>query len=139
MSILSAEQESLNLRPRHRWAVVEYHRMGEVGLLNEDSRVELIDGEIIEVAPIGSLHGGNVNRFIRLFSRVVSDKAIVTAQNPVVLDSYSEPEPDIALLRWRVDDYEQSHPRAFKVTGPSLAGRASGRPRHEAAGGRGPV
>lgn len=115
MSILSAEQESLNLRPRHRWAVVEYHRMGEVGLLNEDSRVELIDGEIIEVAPIGSLHGGNVNRFIRLFSRVVSDKAIVTAQNPVVLDSYSEPEPDIALLRWRVDDYEQSHPHPEDV------------------------
>ena len=66
MSTPLADRELLNIQPRHRWTVAEYHRMGEVGLLNEDSRVELIDGEIVEMAPIGSLHGGNVNRFIRL-------------------------------------------------------------------------
>ena len=115
MSTPLADRELLNLQSRHRWTVAEYHRMGEVGLLNEDSRVELIDGEIIEMTPIGSSHGGNVNRLIRLFSRVIGDKAIVSAQNPVVLGGYSEPEPDIALLRWRADDYEQSHPHPEDV------------------------
>ena len=62
-----------------------------------------------------SPHGGNVNRFIRLFSRVVGNHAIVAAQNPVALGGYSEPEPDIALLRWRADDYEQSHPHPEDV------------------------
>ena len=115
MSTPIAERELLNSQPRHRWTVAEYHRMGEVGLLNEDSRVELIDGEIIEMAPIGSAHGGNVNRFIRLFSKVVGDKAIVAAQNPVVLSGYAEPQPDISILRWRADDYEQSNPHPEDV------------------------
>lgn len=115
MSTPFVERESLNLQPRHRWTVAEYHRMGEVGLLNEDSRVELIDGEIVEMAPIGSSHGGNVKRFIRLFSKVIGDKAIIAAQDPVVLSGYSEPEPDIALLRWRADDYVQSHPHPEDV------------------------
>ncbi len=115
MSTPLAERELLKHQPRHRWTVAEYHRMGEVGLLNEDSRVELIDGEIIEMAPIGSFHGGNVNRFIRLFSKVVGDKAIVAAQNPVVLSGYAEPQPDLAILRWRADDYEQSNPHPEDV------------------------
>jgi Uma2 family endonuclease len=115
MSTPMIERELLNSQPRHRWTVAEYHRMAEVGLLNEDSRVELIDGEIIEMAPIGSAHGGNVNRFIRLFSKVVGDKAIVAAQNPVVLSGYAEPQPDISILRWRADDYEQSNPHPEDV------------------------
>jgi len=115
MATSIAERESLNLQPRHRWTVAEYHRMAEVGLLHEDSRVELIDGEIVEMAPIGSAHGGNVNRFIRLFSKVVGGKAIVAAQNPVVLSGYAEPQPDISILRWRADDYEQSNPHPEDV------------------------
>ncbi|MCB1920590.1 MAG: Uma2 family endonuclease [Candidatus Competibacteraceae bacterium] len=115
MSTLIAESQSLKFPLRHRWTVAEYHRMAEVGLLNEDSRVELIDGEIIEIAPIGSPHGGHVKRCIRLFSKVVDDKAIIAAQDPVVLGNYEEPEPDIALLRWRDDDYEQMHPRPEDV------------------------
>ncbi|MDS4031265.1 MAG: Uma2 family endonuclease [Candidatus Contendobacter sp.] len=110
-----AEREALNLQPRHRWTVAEYHRMGEVGLLHEDSRVELIDGEIIEMAPIGSAHGGNVKRFIRLFSKVIGNKAIIAAQDPVVLSGYAEPQPDISILRWRADDYEQSNPHPEDV------------------------
>ena len=61
MSTLSAERELWNLQPRHRWTVAEYHHMAKVGLLNEDSRVELIDGEIVEMAPIGSEHAGHNN------------------------------------------------------------------------------
>ena len=115
MSTPFLERESLNLQPRHRWTVAEYHRMGEVGLLNEDSRVELIDGEIMEMAPIGSEHGGKVNRFIYLFSKIFGDKAIIAAQNPVILGGYGEPQPDVAVLRWREDYYERAHPHAEDV------------------------
>jgi Uma2 family endonuclease len=95
---------------RHRWTVAEYHKMAEVGLLNEDARVELIEGDIIEMAPIGSGHGGKVKRFIHLFSRLLGDTAIVAAQDPVVLGKRSELQPDIAILRWRDDFYESAHP-----------------------------
>ena len=114
MSTPLIERELMNV-PRHRWTVGEFHRMAEVGLLNEDSRVELIDGEIIEMAPIGSFHGGNVNRLTRLFSKVIGDKAIISVQNPVVLGGYAEPQPDLSILRWRGDDYEQSNPHSEDV------------------------
>jgi Uma2 family endonuclease len=80
MSTPLAERELLNSQPRHRWNVAEYHRMGEVGLLNEDSRVELIDGEIIEMAPIGSFHGGEVKYFNNKFVSLLSGKVIVSVQ-----------------------------------------------------------
>ena len=107
--------DDLALKPRHRWTVAEYHRMAEVGLLNEDSRVELIDGEIIEMALIGSQHSGKVNRFISLFSKAFSNRAIISAQNPIVMGGYGEPQPDITILRWREDFYEQAHPHAEDV------------------------
>ena len=111
---LDADQTETGYQ-RHRWTVAEYHRMGEVGLLNEDSRVELIDGEIVEMAPIGSEHGGKVNRFIYSFSRFFGDQTIIAAHNPVVLGGYGEPQPDIAILRWREDYYERAHPHAEDV------------------------
>lgn len=104
-----------DLHARHRWTVAEFHRMAEVGLLNEDSRVELIDGEIIEMAPIGSQHSGKANRFVYLFSKVFGKKAIIAAKNPVVLGGYGEPQPDMTILRWREDFYEQAHPHAEDV------------------------
>ena len=107
--------EELVLRPRHRWTVAEYHRMAEVGLLHEDSRVELIDGEIIEMAPIGSEHAGHNNHLLSLLAYHLHGKAIVAGQNPVILGGYEEPQPDIALLRWRNDYYRTAHPRAEDV------------------------
>ncbi|MER2529401.1 MAG: Uma2 family endonuclease [Candidatus Competibacter denitrificans] len=101
--------------PRHRWTVGEFHRMAEVGLLNEDSRVELIDGEIVEMAPIGSEHAGHNNHLLSLLAYRLYGKAVVAGQNPVVLGGYEEPQPDIALLRWREDYYRTSHPRAEDV------------------------
>jgi Uma2 family endonuclease len=85
--------------------------MGEVGLLAEDARVELIEGEIVEMAPIGSPHGGKVKRLINLLVSLLAGKAIVAAQDPVILGNHSEPQPDIALLKWRDDYYEKAHPR----------------------------
>ena len=100
---------------RHRLTVDDFHRMGEAGIFHEDSRVELIAGEIIDRAPIGSQHGGAVKRLLRLFDRAVGDAAIVSAQDPVILGPYSEPQPDIALLRPRDDFYASSHPRPEDV------------------------
>ena len=107
--------EELVLRPRHRWTVAEYHRMAEVGLLHEDSRVELIDGEIIEMAPIGSEHAGHNNYLMSCLAHRLYGKAVVAGQNPVILGGYEEPQPDIALLRWRNDYYRTAHPHAEDV------------------------
>ena len=93
-----------------RFTVDEYHRMAETGILAEDDRVELLDGEIVEMSPIGSRHAATVTRLEHLFHRLVRDRAIVRGQNPVRLDRYSEPEPDIALVTPRADFYAAEHP-----------------------------
>lgn len=94
----------------YRFNVDEYHRLGEAGILGPDDRVELIDGEIVMMTPIGSRHAATVDRCTDLFTRLVGTKAIVRVQNPIQLDDYSEPEPDISLLRRRADFYESGHP-----------------------------
>ena len=95
---------------KHHFNVDEYYRMTEVGLLSEDDRVELIEGEIIEMSPIGSKHGGTVNRSSAFLSRKLVDVAIVSVHNPVRLDDFSEPQPDLALFKPRKDYYSNSHP-----------------------------
>ena len=90
------------------FTVDEYHRMSEAGILSETDRVELIDGEIIKMSPIGKRHAACVKRLNSALNRKVSDYAIVSVQDPVRLDDYSEPEPDIALLKPRDDFYAQA-------------------------------
>jgi len=90
---------------RHRITVDEYHRMAEVGLLAPDARVELIEGEIIDMAPIGREHSSIVDQLNRLFVRAVGDDAIVRVQGSVRLSNMSEPEPDVVLLKPRSDFY----------------------------------
>jgi Uma2 family endonuclease len=82
--------------------------MAETGILSEDDRVELIEGEIIKMSPIGSYHAGCVNRLNALLTRRVGPAAIVSVHNPVRLDDYSELEPDIALLKRHADFYARS-------------------------------
>jgi Uma2 family endonuclease len=88
--------------------VAEYHRMGEVGILTEDDRVELIEGELVAMSPIGSYHAGTVNKLNHSLVHAVGERAIVSVQNPVRLDDHSEPEPDFALLRPRPDFYQDA-------------------------------
>lgn len=95
---------------RHRITVDEYHRMAEVGLLAPDARVELIEGEIIDMAPIGPPHSSVVNQMLRLMMRAVGDLAIVQSQGAVRLNMRNEPEPDLALFRPREDFYRHQHP-----------------------------
>jgi len=99
-----------DLYHRHRYTVEDYERMGAAGILGEDDRVELIEGEIIDMPPIGSPHGGSVNRIAQKLTLAVGDRAIVAVQNPIRLDDFSEPQPDIALLKPREDFYAARHP-----------------------------
>jgi hypothetical protein len=89
--------------------------MARAGILPEDSRVELINGEIIDMAPIGSRHAAAVKQLTRILNRAVGDTAIVSVQDPIHLDPHTEPQPDLALLRPRDDFYKTAHPRAADV------------------------
>ncbi len=97
------------------FTVDEYHRMSEAGILSETDRVELIEGEIIKMSPIGKYHAACVKRLNTILNRRVSDYAIVSVQDPIRLDDYSEPEPDIALLKLRDDYYAQELPTVEDV------------------------
>ncbi|MBD2294182.1 Uma2 family endonuclease [Anabaena sphaerica FACHB-251] len=95
-----------------RFTVEQYHQMNEAGILTEDDRVELINGEIIEMSPIGRRHAACVNRLNFLFSQLLGKRVIVAVQNPIILDNLSEPQPDISLLKPRADFYESGLPQA---------------------------
>lgn len=95
---------------RRRFTVDEYHRMVAAGVLGPDERVELLDGEVVRVSPMGSPHAACVRRLSRLLGRGAGDRAQVAVQLPLRLDAHSEPEPDVALLRPRDDDYAAAHP-----------------------------
>ena len=90
--------------------------MAEAGILTREDRVELIDGEIIDMNPIGSPHAALVKRLNRLFARAAAEgMVLVGVQDPLRLDAYNEPEPDLMLLRPRADDYQANHPGAADV------------------------
>lgn len=102
---------SVNPAEYHNLTVSEYERMGENGIFPPDARVELIEGEIIEMSPIGSRHAACVDLITEVFNEQLRGRAIVRAQNPIVLDDFSEPQPDITVLRFRPDRYRAAHPR----------------------------
>jgi len=99
---------------KHVFTVTDFERMAETGILSENDRVELIEGEIIEMSPIGKSHAACVDRFTRLLSRL-DNKVILRVQGPIQLDDYSEPQPDLTLLRHRDDFYAGSLPRPADV------------------------
>ena len=81
---------------RRRFTVHDYHRMGEASILHEDDRVELIEGEIVEMAAIGTRHFSCVNRLNRLLVMSVGDEAVISVQNPVRPNEHTELQPDLA-------------------------------------------
>ena len=95
---------------KRAFTVREYHRMGEAGILREDDRTELIDGEIFRMPPIGSPHAACVDRLTALTTRALGPRVIVRVQNPIVIGRHSEPQPDLVLLRPRDDFYAARHP-----------------------------
>lgn len=104
-----------NWLPRHRITVDEYYRMAEVGLLAHDARVELIEGEIIDMPPIGSTHASVVMTLNKELARVIGDHALLSVQGPARLSQRSEPQPDLMLLKPREDFYRAGHPSAADV------------------------
>jgi len=97
------------------FTVDEYLQMGCSGIFTEDDRVELIEGEIIRMSPIGNRHYACVNCLTMLFCRYLDRKAVVHVQNPIDLDKYSEPQPDIVLLKHRSDFYKGKRPQPEDV------------------------
>jgi Uma2 family endonuclease len=95
---------------RRRFTADDYQRMGQAGILHPEDRVELIDGEVVAMTPIGPRHCASVDRANRAFVTRAGDSAIVRVQGSVRLDLYSEPEPDLVLLRPRADFYASAHP-----------------------------
>jgi len=100
---------------RWRFTVEDYHRLAEVGILGAQDRVELLDGELVKMSPIGTRHASTVARLNWWLGRLAGDLGVVWPQNPVVLDDHSEPQPDLVLLRPREDFYAQAHPRPVDV------------------------
>ena len=103
------------VQTKHRFSVKEYYRMAETGVLRPDARVELLNGEIIDMSPIGPFHGGVVSRLTRLFNKLSKNRWLVWPQNPLRLDDHSEPEPDVMLLKPAADDYVSQHPQPDDV------------------------
>src|SRR6266852_2273262 len=94
------------------FTVDEYYRMAEAGILSEDSRVELIEGEIIQMSPIGRRHASCVSRANKLFITTLGDRILLSPQNPVHLSNITELQPAILLLKPRADFYASKHPVA---------------------------
>lgn len=101
--------------PRHRLTVRDFERMAEVGIFGEDDRVELIQGEILDMAPIGKRHAACLNRLVHLFSTALGDRAVIAPQNPIQLGRDSQPQPDLAVLAFRADYYAARHPTTEDV------------------------
>ena len=98
-----------------RFTVDEYYRMGRAGVFHEDDRVELLDGLIVEMSPIGPGHAGCVTALTSLLTPLLAGRAPVSVQNPVRLGEHSEPRPDVALLVPRADAYRTAHPQPEDV------------------------
>jgi Uma2 family endonuclease len=100
---------------RVRFSRDGYWRLVESGVFGSDPRIELVDGEILMMAPIGPWHGAIVRRLTRFFVKNLPDSLECSAQLPIVIEDHSEPEPDIALVRSRADDYQREHPSPAEV------------------------
>ncbi len=98
-----------------RFTLNEYHHLAELGFLGEDDRIELIEGEIIQMAAKGRAHETCMRRLLRELSRLLPVDATVQCQSPIILPDSSEPEPDFTIVRDRADDYLDAHPSPSDV------------------------
>jgi len=93
----------------HRFSADDYHRMEEAGILGDD--VELIDGEIVQAAPVGGEHGTATGRIAAVLAAAVGDRAMVRERRPIALGGSSEPQADLCVVRPQAGDYAEGHPR----------------------------
>ena len=100
---------------RRLFTVKEYHLMSEAGVFSDRDRVELIEGEIVQMAAIGTRHASSVKRLTRRFSLIPEERATLGIQDPIQLTERTEPQPDVVLLQPRADYYETAHPVPSEV------------------------
>lgn len=100
----------MNLTQAKRFTLEEYHKLTEIGFFSEDDRIELIRGEIIEMAAKGTAHETCISKLLRQLVTLLGDVATLRCQSPIVLPNNSEPEPDFAIVRNKADDYLSAHP-----------------------------
>lgn len=110
MTVIELERQARAEAPVHRLTVDDWHRMIAAGIFNESDRIELIDGELRTMPPIGPSHAGKGKQLVALLTRGLEGRAILAVQDPLALARHSEPEPDLMLLRPRADFYQTAHP-----------------------------
>lgn len=119
MSTLDVQRPKIltDLEPTHlkRWTVQDYHRMAELGLLDQAERTELIGGQVILMAAKGTPHVVALSLTANLLRDRLGTRALTRAQDPIQLDDYSEPEPDLAVVRGAILDYLDHHPQPAEV------------------------
>ncbi|MBV6624041.1 MAG: Uma2 family endonuclease [Rivularia sp. (in: Bacteria)] len=103
---------TINLR---LWTVEEYHQMAEAGIFDEDERVELLEGKIIYRDKVGIAHSCAVGRINYLLQKLLQNRSLISVKNPIQLDDYSEPEPDITVVKIDLLDYADHHPTPDEV------------------------
>lgn len=101
--------------PLARITTAKYHALIRSGAFTEEDRLELIDGYLVQKMSIGSLHAGVVKALNFLLSRRLGDRAIVSVQDPITINEYSEPEPDVVVAKFRSDFYKSAHPEPADV------------------------
>jgi Uma2 family endonuclease len=95
---------------KRRFTVDEFYKMGAIGILDDGNRTELVDGEVVEMSPMGPRHAAAVNRVSSRLGHLLDGKALVRVRMPVRLNAYNEPQPDIAFVKARRDFYDLRHP-----------------------------
>jgi Uma2 family endonuclease len=109
------EPATYDVPPLHRFTRKDYHAMADAGILTERDRVELINGRIVAMIPIGPWHCASSSKLNYLLNQLYHGRGIVTMGNPVGLGDDSEPQPDVTVLRWQDDFYATAHPEAKDV------------------------
>ena len=110
MGELLTLQQSLAVTAKHPLTVTDFARMAEVGILGEDDKIELIEGELIDMAPMGPGHLGAVAWLTKTLVGAAADKALVSVQSSILLSDRSQPQPDLVLLKARADYYRHALP-----------------------------
>ncbi|MEH2317355.1 Uma2 family endonuclease [Nostoc sp.] len=105
----------MSIAQAKRFTLDEYHRLGELGFFHEDDHIELINGEIIEMAAKGTAHETCLRNLLRELPKLVGDRATLQSQAPIALPPNSEPEPDFAILQNRDDNYLSAHPKPADI------------------------
>jgi Uma2 family endonuclease len=102
----------MTLTTAKRFTIAEYHRLAELGFFAASDRIELIRGEIVNMAAKGTAHEVCITRLVRSLSKIIGDLATLRCQSPLILLADSEPEPDFTIVQNRGDDYLNAHPQA---------------------------